>query len=61
MYKTEHFYRILPNGHKQKGVQITAINGVKIAECTTIKTADKIVAGLILYDEDQKKKAAFKL
>ena len=61
MYKKEHFYRIFPNGHKQKGVQIIANNGVKIAECSTIKTADKIVSGLILYDDDQKKKADFKL
>lgn len=43
------------------GVEITASNGRKIAECSTQKTADKIVSGLELYDEREKKRAAFSL
>ena len=61
LYRTSTFYRLLPNRKKQHGVAIIARNGQKIADCKTQKMAEKITAGLILYDEQQKKKAEFTL
>ena len=61
MYKKSNFYRCLPNGHKQHGVEIVASNGRKIAECNTRAMADKIIRGLQLVKEDEEKMANFRL
>lgn len=60
-YKTEEFCRLLPNLHKQKGVNIIAKNGAVIAECKTQSMADKIIKGLGLYEIEEIKRKNFRI
>ncbi len=61
MYKTGNYSRVLANNLVQKGINIIASNGSVIAQCKTQKTADKIIKGLELYNDEVIKRKNFRL
>jgi hypothetical protein len=60
-YKKEHVSYILQAGTKEKGISIVAKNGKTVAECRTEFMADKVIKGLKLVAEEEKRQAAFRL
>ena len=60
-YKKEYVSYYLQAGIKKKVISIVAKNGKTVAECRTESMADKVIEGLRLVAEEEKKKADFRL
>ena len=61
-YKKEHVSYVLQHGMiKKKVVSVVSKNGRTVAECRTDAMADKVIKGLKLVEEEERKRAAFRL
>ncbi len=60
-YKKEYVSYILQAGIIKKVISIVAKNGKTVAECHTESMANRVIEGLKLVAEEEKRKAAFRI